>query len=165
MSQPPSGPSGPEAMRQAMAAYVRAVHQAYLDTVAQVVPIEEARTLPLAKAPFTVAAVGAGQLHVIATRDLALEPDEREVAIEEELGLLRWTVRFLDAVVLPELGLIDDTGPSGGAVVVETLGLDSVLYQLTTALEGSLSPHQAMHAGTGLANAHLARRSEAADGA
>jgi hypothetical protein len=165
VTQARPGPSGPEAMRQAMAAYVRAVHQAYLDTVAQAVAIEEARTLPLAKGPFTVAAVGAGQLHVIATRDLTLQPDEREVAIEEELGLLRWTVRFLDPVVLPKLGMIDDTGPWGGAVVVETLGLGSVLYQLTAALEGSLSPHQAIHAGVGLANAHLTGRSEAVDGA
>ena len=158
MRQGSTSPAGPEAMREAMAAYVRAIHQAYLDTAARIVPAQRMTMLPLAEEPFTVAAVGASQLHVIATRELTLAPDEREVSIHEQLGPVVWTLRFLDPVVLPELGLLDDTGPDGGAVVVEALGVRTVLYQLTAAVEGSLSPHQAMHAGTGLANSHLSTR-------
>jgi hypothetical protein len=152
-SSPP--PAGPEAMRQAMADYVRAVHQAYLDAAGAALSDDEVSALPLGGQPFTVAAVGASQLHVIATRDLTLEPDEREVSLDEQLGPLRWTLRFLDPVVLPELGLVDDSGPAGAAVVTDTLGLSSVLYHLTSSIDGALSPHQAMHAGTGLANAHV----------
>lgn len=171
---PTDGPipaAGPEAMRAAMASYIRAIHQAYLETVSGRITTDGLEALPLAGTPFTVFAVGAGQLHVIATRDQTLEPDPREVWVEESLGPLAWSVRFLDPVVLPALGLVDDTGPSGGRTILEALGVQTVVYQLTSSLEGALSPHQASHAGAGLANAHLrasgqagARNSAGTDG-
>ncbi len=156
MSEDASGTTtGPEAMRAAMADYIHAVHQAYLETISGRISTERLEELPLVSGPFTVAAVGASQLHVIATRELALPLDEREVTVPGELGPLSWTVRFLDPVVLPALGLLDDAGPTGGQEILETLGVSSVLYHLTSTILGALSPHQATHAGAGLANAHL----------
>ena len=150
-------------MRASMASYIRAIHQAYLETVSGRITTDGLACLPLAGAPFTVAAVGAGQLHVIATRDLTLRPDPREVRVEDTLGPLEWSVRFLDPVVLPALGLVDDSGPSGGRAILKALGLGSVLYQLTSTFDGALSPHQASHAGAGLANAHLAASAPAGE--
>lgn len=146
-----------------MASYIRAIHQAYLETVSGRITTDDLDALPLAGAPFTVFAVGAGQLHVIATRDRTLEPDPREVRFEEALGPLAWSVRFLDPVVLPALGLVDDAGPSGGRTILEALGVQTVLYQLTSSLEGALSPHQASHAGAGLANTHLRASGKASE--
>jgi hypothetical protein len=153
VSPPP--PAGPEAMREAMANYIHAVHESYLTALAQAAPDVDATSLPLGTGPFTVAAVGASQLHVIATRELTLAADPREVSFEAMVGPLSWTVRFLDPVVLPPLGLVDDRGPDGGRALMDALGIDRVLYHLTASIDGSLSPHQAMHAGTGLAHAHL----------
>lgn len=151
----PGTATGPEAMRGAMADYIHAVHQAYLEAISGRISTEQLGKLPLLAGPFDVAAVGASQLHVIATRDLTLPLDEREITVPGGLGPLSWTVRFLDPVIVPPLGLIDDVGPTGGQQVVATLGVSSVLYHLTSTIAGALSPHQATHAGAGLANAHL----------
>jgi hypothetical protein len=149
-------------MRHAMANYIHAVHEAYLAAIAQASPDVDVASLPLGTGPFTVAAVGASQLHVIATRDLTLEPDPREVSFEAAVGPLSWTVRFLDAVVLPPLGLVDDRGPGGARAIMDALGIERVLYHLTSTIDGALSPHQATHAGAGLAHAHL-KASEGGD--
>ncbi|HSK36417.1 MAG TPA: hypothetical protein VLA80_06745, partial [Actinomycetota bacterium] len=65
--QAPTRMAGPERMRQAMADFVAAVHQAYLAQARLLPPAAQAR-LPLLQAPrLTVAAAGARNLHVIGT--------------------------------------------------------------------------------------------------
>ncbi|MGH9005080.1 MAG: hypothetical protein ACRDYV_18310, partial [Acidimicrobiia bacterium] len=59
--------ASPEQMRQAVADYVTAVHRAYLAVTAGLAP-EVVNALPLpAAGEFSVLAVGAGGLHLIAT--------------------------------------------------------------------------------------------------
>lgn len=151
----------PEAMRTAMADYVAALHHAYLDVAAQVTPGERAR-LPLlaastsATSSLTVAAVGARNLHVIATTDVLPPPEGQEVEIEGSEGALRWKLRFFDPVVAPALGLIDESDRPQQDQVRDALGLASVVYHLTVPPGSGLTPHHAQHAGTGLAHTHAA---------
>ncbi|HHC07909.1 MAG TPA: hypothetical protein ENK55_04255 [Actinobacteria bacterium] len=147
--------AGPEAMRRAMADYVRTVHEAYRARAAGLPPAVRAR-MPLFAGPFTVAAAGVQSLHVIATREALPEPVGPEVALDDALGELRWTLRFFDPVVLPPLGLVDETRGPAGAEVRRTLGISTHLYHLVVNPGAELGPHHAGHAGTGLANAHAA---------
>jgi hypothetical protein len=65
-------------------------------------------------------------------------------------------VRFYDPVVVPALGLIDESaGPAGGEVRA-ALGISTVLYHLVTQPGSGLSPHHAGHVGSGLASGHSA---------
>lgn len=146
----------PEQMRSAMADYVRAVHQAYLDAAGALPPGDRAR-LPLFSAePFTVAVVGTRYLHVLGTTDALPAPVGPEIRIEDQLEDLRWTVRFYDPVVSPGLGLIDEEAAPAPDIVRETLGIRSVLYHLSVPPGGGLTAHHAQHAGTGLAHSHSA---------
>lgn len=153
---PADGAAAAEAMRAAMADYIAAVHRAYLEAAAPLSPGERGR-LPLIRArEFTVAAVGARNLHVIGTQDLLPAPQGPEIALAGEEGDLRWTVRFFDPVVLPPLGLIDDTAPGSAERIRDLLGLSGIVYHLTVPPGGGLTAHHALHAGTGLAHSHSA---------
>lgn len=161
MSQSPSprdtGPSGarPEDMRQAMAEYVGAVHQSYLSQASIQPPAVRGRMLLLSE-PFTVVAAGVGNLHVIATRERLAAPRGPEVAMDAELDDMIWTLRFYDPVVLPALGMIDESRGTAGDEVRRALGITTHLYHLIVQPGSQLTSHHAGHAGSGLANAHIA---------
>lgn len=150
-----SAPLEPEDMRQAMADYVRTVHQSYL-SVARVQPPARRGRMPLLGEPFTVVAAGVQNLHVIATREQFGAPTGPEVSLAEELEGMTWALRFYDPVVLPELGLIDETAGPAGDEVRSALGLTTHLYHLIVQPGAQLTGHHAGHAGAGLANAHIA---------
>lgn len=147
---------GPEAMRQAMADYVRALHQAYLDAVETLPPAERAR-LPLTSGTrITVAAVGVRMLHVLGTSEALPPPRGQEVEITGEIDDLAWTLRFFDPVITPALGLIDESAGPDYDEVRRALGIRTVVYHLAVPPGGSLTSHHALHAGTGLAHSHAA---------
>lgn len=148
--------AGPEEMRRAMADYVRTVHQAYLSQ-AQVQPPAVRGRMPLVAAgEFTVVAAGVQNLHVFATSETLPPPRGPEVANAEELDGLAWSLRFYDPVVLPALGLIDESDGPAGDQVRSALGVTTYLYHLVVQPGGQLTGHHAGHAGSGLANAHVA---------
>jgi hypothetical protein len=142
-------------MRRAMADYVRTVHRSYL-SLTQVQPPALRGRMPLLGEPFTVVAAGVQNLHVIATRERLAAPTGPEVNLEEELDGMVWNLRFYDPVVLPELGLIDESSGSSGDQVRRALGLTTHLYHLIVQPGAQLTEHHAGHAGAGLANAHIA---------
>jgi hypothetical protein len=159
----PTRIGSPEQMRQAVADYVTAVHRAYLGATAGLAA-EAAEALPLrATGEFSVLAVGAGGLHLIATaRALppiraALAPSEaasvRVEAAEGEVGPLRWRLRFYDPVVVPELVSLVG-GADACDEVRRILGVESWLYHLVASPRAGLSPHNALHAGTALGHGH-----------
>lgn len=145
----------PEGMRAAMADYVRTVHQAYLSSSAGQPPAVQGRMALLAR-PFTVVAAGVRNLHVIATSETLAAPTGQHVAVEQELGSLRWTLRFYDPVVLPQLGMIDETAGPAGQQVRRVIGLSTHLYHLIVQPGSQLTGHHAGHAGAGLAMDHIA---------
>lgn len=139
---------GPRQLREALAAYVRTLHRAWLDRVKDAGA--EAGDLPLGAGPFTVTVVAARQLHLLATRDELPPVADHEQIVTDELDGLSWQVRFLDPTVVPELADLDaDTDAAA------LLGVGTTLYRLDVSLDGALSPHQATHAGHGLASSHL----------
>jgi hypothetical protein len=145
----------PEDMRQAMADYVRTVHQAYATTAATHPPAVRGR-MALLDGDFTVLAVGVQNLHVIATRESLPPPSGQEVEIEDELGELSWRLRFYDPVVIPALGMIDERSGPAADKVRRTLGVTTYLYHLIVQPGAQLTGHHAGHAGAGLANSHVA---------
>ncbi len=147
--------SRPEDMRQAMADYVRTVHQAYLSAAVGHPPAVRGR-MALFDGDFTVLAVGVQNLHVLATRQPLPPPTGQEVEIEDELGDLRWKLRFYDPVVLPALGMIDERNGPAGELVRRALGVTTYLYHLIVQPGAQLTGHHAGHAGAGLANSHVA---------
>ena len=145
-------PAGPEAMRERLADYVHALHRAYLTQAELLAPAERA-ALPLAGASrVTVAVAAARDLHLVATTDPLPTPRGQEVELSEEYAGVTWAVRFFDATILPELGLVDDDPRS----VRRVLGVADVVYHLSVSPGGGLSPHHAQHAGVALANQHAA---------
>lgn len=148
--------SGPEQMRSAMAAYVTAVHQAYADAAAPLPAGDRSRLPLLAAGDLTVVAVGARYLHVVATADALPAPVGQEVEQSGDIDGIRWTLRFFDPVIAPGLGLIDESDGPALQEVRETLGIRTVLYHLAVPPGSGLSPHHALHAGTGLAHTHAA---------
>lgn len=143
-------------MRTAMADYVRAVHQAYLDASAPLAPADRAR-LPLVSAgEVSVLAVGARNLHVLATTERLPAPRGQEVELVDTVDDLRWRLRFFDPVVVPALGLIDESEGAQPDRVRDVLGVRTVVYHLSVPPGGGLTGHHAMHAGTGLAHTHAA---------
>ena len=142
----------PEEMRQAVGGYVAAVHRAYV-TATQLDPAV-ARALPLrAAGEFTVLAVAAGDLHLIATSQALPPARGPEVEAGDDVSGLRWRLRFYDAVVLPELGSVA-SGPEGTEAVRRVLGVESWLYHLVASPRPGLSVHNAFHAGSALAEGH-----------
>lgn len=151
-----AGEASPESMRSAMAEYVAAAHRAYLDAAEGLTPGERGR-LPLVSAGrFTVVAVGTRYLHVIATMDELPAPSGPEVSVPGAEGDLAWTLRFFDPVVVPALGLVDEAQAPAGRQVRDLLGLSRIVYHLTVPPGGGLTPHHALHSGTGLAHSHAA---------
>lgn len=143
-------------MRQAMADYVAAVHRAYLEATVSLPPAERGRLPLIAAGTFTVAAIGARNLHVLATTDLLPPPQGPEVEIVSSEGDLTWTLRFFDPVVLPSLGLVDESEGPRPEQVRDLLGIGSLVYHLTVPPGGGLTAHHALHSGTGLAHTHAA---------
>jgi hypothetical protein len=139
-----------EGLRRSLVEYVRAVHDAYVAAAHGY--DADPGALPLAGPPFTVAVVAADQLHLLATRDELPAPRPHEQPVTDETPPLRWQVRFLDVSVLPELA---STEAVASADVLRILGVSTSLYHLVVDLTGSLDGHQAMHAGSGLAHAHV----------
>ncbi|MGH8931216.1 MAG: hypothetical protein ACRDZO_11485, partial [Egibacteraceae bacterium] len=158
MSVTPSrrGTADPEQMRQAMAAYVTEVHRAYVAHAHLLPPAARGRMPLLAGGRFEVAAVGARNLHIIATREPLGPVKGIEVELPCSLDGLEWTLRFYDPVVLPQLGLIDESTKPAQGEVCRALGVTTVLYHLIAQPGAGLSGHHALHVGTGLANAHVA---------
>lgn len=150
----PGGPADPEAMRRAMAEYVTEVHAAYLRRAEGLSPAERGRLPLLADGPITVAAVGARDLHVLATRESLGPVRGPEVEVSGELPGLTWTLRFYDPVVLPSLGLLQQSGQPAREEIRRALGLATVLYHLVAPPGSGLTPHHASHVGTALANSH-----------
>lgn len=148
--------AGPEQMRAAMADYVRAIHQAYLDAAEELPPGDRARLPLFTDRPFTVVAAGTRYLHVLATTDPLPAPEGPEVAVSDQLSGMSWTLRFFDPVIAPGLGLIDEVSEPAPEAVRETLGVRTVLYHLSVPPGGGLTPHHAQHAGTGLAHSQAA---------
>ena len=147
---------GPEAMRQAMADYVRALHQAYVDAVETLPPAERARLPLLAAGQITVAAVGVRHLYVIGTVESLPALRGQEVEVDDSLDDLAWALRFFDPVIAPALGLIDESESPDYEEVRRVLGIRTVVYHLAVPPGGSLTSHHALHAGTGLAHSHAA---------
>lgn len=147
--------ASPDDMRAAMADYVRTVHQAYLSQSAGQPPAIRGR-LPLLAGRFTVVAAGVRNLHVLATTERLAPPTGQEVAVDDQLGGMAWTVRFYDPVVLPPLGLIDESAAPASALVRRTLGISTYLYHLIVQPGSELTGHHAGHAGAGLAATHVA---------
>ena len=157
-ADPGPGTGGePDDLRRGFAAYVAALHEAYLDTVERAGPAA-AGALPLAEAPFTVAVVGGPGMHLLATRDRLPPLASHEQPLSGEVGPLSWWVRFLDPTVVPALGSPLPGGIEPTEHVRSLLGVTTSLYHLVLGPDSALTPHHAMHAGSGLANAHLAAR-------
>jgi hypothetical protein len=148
--------STPEQMREAVAHYVEEIHRAYV-AQAMTFPAAVRGQMPLlAPGPLTVAAIGARNLHVLATRDSLGPVREPEVEMTGSLEELSWTLRFYDPVVLPELSLIDESGGPAFGEVRHALGVSTVVYHLVASPGSGLSGHNATHVGTGLAGGHSA---------
>lgn len=138
-----------------MAEYVATVHRAYL-TQAQMQPPAVQGRMPLLTKPFTVAAVGVHNLHVIAT-DQALGPlSGQEIEKHDSVEGISWALRFFDPVVVPALGIIDESAGPAAELVRRTLGITTQLYHLIVQPGSQLTTHHAGHAGAGLANSHIA---------
>jgi len=152
-----SSPLGrPEDARAQLRGFVLALHQAYLGGARQLAPGERAALPLLAAAQVTVVVAAARHLHLVATTDRLPPPSGQEVAEADSCDPLRWTVRFYDPVVLPELGLITEDPDPDPVAVRRVLGISAVLYHLSVTPGGGLTPHHAQHAGTALLNEHAA---------
>jgi hypothetical protein len=143
-------------MRQAMADFVTAVHEAYLAQARLLPPAERARLPLLRTGPLTVAAAGARNLHVVATGERFPAPVGQEVELTGQAQGLAWSLRFFDPVVLPVLGLVAEAAGPAPEEVRRVLGIRTYLYHLVVEPGSQLTPHHAVHAGTGLASAHAA---------
>src|SRR4051794_41944595 len=112
-------------MRAAVADYVSALHHAYLATADTFPPAVRGAMPLLTGGPLQVAAVGARNLHLLATREGLGPLRGQEGAVEGPLPGLDWTLRFYDPVGAPPLGLISGAGgppdaAGGGALGVPT---------------------------------------------
>jgi hypothetical protein len=145
---------GPEGMRAAVADYVTALHRSYLAQADTFPPAVRGRMPLLAGGPITVAAVGARNLHLLATREALGPLRGQEVELAGELPGLAWSLRFYDPVVTPALGLIDEREEPAYAEVKHALGLTTVVYHVVAQPGSGLSPHHAGHVGSGLASGH-----------
>jgi len=96
----------PEQMRAAVAQYVEEIHRAYVAQAMTFPAAVRGRMPLLAPGPLTVAAVGARNLHVLATRDSLGPVRSPEVELSGSVEGLSWTLRFFDSVVLPELAAL-----------------------------------------------------------
>ncbi len=148
-------PEPPE-IRAAVAHYVEAAHRAYLTQANTFPPAVRGRMPLLAAGTFQVAAVGARNLHVLATTEALGPLRGQEIEVPGELPGLSWTLRFYDPVVTPDLGLIDESDGPAYAEIRHVLGLGTVLYHLIAQPGSGLTAHHAGHVGASLANGHSA---------
>ena len=125
--------STPEQMRAAVARYVEEIHRAYVAQALTFPAAVRGRMPLLAGGPLTVAAVGARNLHVLATRDSLGPVRSPEVELSGSVEGLSWTLRFFDSVVLPELALIDESTGPAFAEVRHALGVGTVVYHFVAA--------------------------------
>lgn len=146
----------PEQMRQAVAGYVQEFHRAYVDQALTFAPGVRGRMPLMSGRPFTVAAVGVRNLHLLATAESLGPVHGPEVALDAEYGGVRWQLRFFDPVVVPALGLLDEQTAPAFTEVRHALGVTTVLYHFVAQPGAGLSGHQAAHVGTGVANGHSA---------
>lgn len=151
---------GPERMRRAVADYVASLHGAYVRAARLLPPAVQGRLALMAVRDFSVAAVGVRHLHLVATTERLEGPSGREAEIRGEAPPLGWTLRFYDPVVIPALGLLDESSGPALDEVRSLLGVRTFLYHLTLQPSSQLGEHHAGHAGTGLANAHAAAARE-----
>ena len=128
--------ASPEAMRTAMAEYVRAVHQAYLDASAPLSPGDRARLPLLSAGEVTVLAVGARNLHVLATTEQLPAPRGQEVELDDAIDDLRWRLRFFDPVVVPAWELPIKRAPNARVcflpIVAGFVGADTIAGIIAT---------------------------------
>lgn len=148
--------AGPEAMRRRLADYVHALHRAYLTQLDLLAPAERAAMPLAARSGVTVAVAAARDLHLVATTDPLPAPRGPEVELTDEYAGVHWAVRFFDASILPELGLVGASGQDDPAAVRRVLGVADVVYHLSVSPGGGLGAHHAQHAGVALANQHAA---------
>src|SRR5260370_25710473 len=148
--------STPEQMRAAVARYGEEIHRAYVAQALTFPAAIRGRMPLLAPGPLYVVAVGARNLHVLATRDPLGPVRSPEVELSGSVEGLSWTLRFYDPVVLPELALIDESAGPAFAEVRHALGIGTGVYHFVAAPGTGLSAHQAAHVGTGLAGGHSA---------
>ncbi len=146
----------PEQMRAAVAGYVQEIHRSYVAQAMTFPPAVRGRMPLLSGAALSVAAVGTRNLHVIGTAESLGPLQGEEVELPGAVAGLRWTLRFFDPVVLPALGLLDETSGPAFEEVRHTLGLSTVVYHFVAEPGAGLSAHQASHVGTGMANSHSA---------
>lgn len=146
----------PMAMRRAVAGYVEGIHRAYVAQAETFPPAVRGRLPLLAAGRLTVAAVGARNLHVLATTEGLGPPRGQEVELPGSIEGLEWVVRFYDPVVVPALGLIDESEGPAPERVRGALGISTVVYHVVTQPGSGLTPHHAGHVGSGLASAHSA---------
>ncbi len=149
-------PTDPLQMRAAVVGYIEEVHQSYLAQADTFAPAVRGRMPLLAGGQLTVAAVGARNLHILATREGLGPVREPEVEVAGELPGLNWTVRFYDPIVIPALGLVDESQAPAFAEIRACLGIGTVVYHLVAEPGSGLNAHNATHVGTGLANGHTA---------
>ncbi len=147
---------GPEEMRDAVGRYVAEVHRAYLAQADTFPPAVRGRMPLLRPGGFRVAAVGARNLHLLATVEELGPLRGQEVELPGELPGLHWWLRFYDPVVIPELGLVDESSAPAYAQVKGAIGVRTVLYHLVAQPGSGLTLHHATHVGSGLAGAHSA---------
>ena len=146
----------PMAMRKAVASYVEGIHRAYLTQAATFPPAVQGRLPLLSAGRLTVAAVGARNLHVLATGEALGPLRGQEVELTGELEGLAWTLRFYDPVVVPALGLIDESEGPASEAVRGALGIATVVYHVVTQPGSGLTGHHAGHVGSSLASQHSA---------
>ncbi len=157
---PASRLPAPDRMRRAVADYVAGVHEAYVRQASLLAPGAQGRLPLVAAGSFSVAAVGTRFLHLVATRDrlgTTLAGTRGDAArIDGAAGPLSWTLAFFDAVVLPALGLLDESEGARAEEVRGLLGVRTHLYHLILTPPADLAAHHAGHTGAGLAGAHAA---------
>jgi hypothetical protein len=97
-----------------------------------------------------VAAVGARNLHLVATLETLGPPLGQEV----ELPGLTWALRFYDPVALPELGTVTEAAGPAYTEVRAALGITTTVYHVVAQPGAGLTPHRGGHVGSGLASGH-----------
>lgn len=146
--------STPEEMRRAVAGYVREVHRSYAAQALTFPPGVRGRMTLMNGGRLTVVAVGVRNLHLLATSESLGPLQGPEVSLADEVEGLAWDLRFYDPVVLPSLGLLDESAAPAFDDVRRALGVTTVIYHVVAQPGSGLSAHQASHVGTGLANGH-----------
>ncbi len=138
-------------MRTAVSQYVEGIHRAYLNQAGTYPPAVRGGMPLINSGTVHVAAAATKNLHLLATAESLGPVQGQEVEWAGECDGLAWTLRFFDPVVLPPLGLIDESDGPAQAEVRRELGVSTVLYHVLAQPGSGLSSHHAAHVGTSLA--------------